>query len=53
MIEGQDPEVLARSIPLRRIGLRDDVARLTLWLASDESAYASGADFVIDGGMKA
>lgn len=53
MIEGQDPDQLARLIPLRRIGEREDVARLTLWLASDESSYASGADFLIDGGMKA
>jgi 3alpha(or 20beta)-hydroxysteroid dehydrogenase len=53
MIEGQDHDALARAIPLRRIGSREDVARFTLWLASDESAYASGADFLIDGGMKA
>lgn len=53
MIEGQDRDAMARAIPLGRIGDREDVARLTLWLASDESAYASGADFLIDGGMKA
>jgi 3alpha(or 20beta)-hydroxysteroid dehydrogenase len=53
MIEGHDRDVLARTIPLGRIGARDDVARLTLWLASDESAYVSGADHVLDGGMKA
>jgi 3alpha(or 20beta)-hydroxysteroid dehydrogenase len=53
MIEGQDPDVLVRRIPLGRIGAREDVARLTLWLASDESAYASGADFLLDGGARA
>jgi 3alpha(or 20beta)-hydroxysteroid dehydrogenase len=53
MIEGMDHDAMAGAIPLRRIGARDDVARLTLWLASDESSYASGADFLIDGGMKA
>jgi 3alpha(or 20beta)-hydroxysteroid dehydrogenase len=53
MIEGQDHATMAASIPLRRIGQREDVARLTLWLASDESAYATGADFLMDGGMKA
>ena len=53
MIEGIDREVLRSSIPLGRIGAREDVARLTLWLASDESGYASGADFLMDGGSSA
>jgi 3alpha(or 20beta)-hydroxysteroid dehydrogenase len=53
MIEGQDRDAMARSIPLGRIGAREDVGRLTLWLASDDSAYATGADFLLDGGMKA
>ena len=53
MIESLDREKLAASIPLRRIALPEEVARLTLWLASDDSAYASGADFVLDGGATA
>lgn len=53
MIEGIDREVLRSSIPLGRIGAREDIARLTLWLASDESGYASGADFLMDGGSSA
>ena len=40
-----------RMVPLRRPGTADDVARLALWLASDDSAYASGAEFVLDGGQ--
>lgn len=53
MIAEQDHEAMARAIPLRRIGEPDDIGRVTLWLASDESSYATGADFLIDGGMKA
>ena len=53
MIEGLDRDALASTIPLGRIGVREEVARLTLWLASDESSYASGADFLLDGGAKA
>ncbi|MCL0044382.1 SDR family oxidoreductase [Dehalococcoidia bacterium] len=37
-------------IPLGRAGTPDDVAYLMLYLASDESSYATGATFVIDGG---
>ena len=40
-------------IPLGRLGTAMDVAHLVLYLASDESSYATGAEFVIDGGMMA
>ncbi len=53
MIEGLDRAAMAGTIPLRRIGEREEVARLTLWLASDESSYITGADHLIDGGSKA
>ncbi|MCA9509528.1 MAG: glucose 1-dehydrogenase [Myxococcota bacterium] len=38
-------------VPLGRAGRPEDVARLALFLASDESAYCTGAEFVVDGGM--
>lgn len=53
MIEGLDPDTLATGIPLGRVGAREEVARLTLWLASDESSYVSGADHLVDGGARA
>jgi 3alpha(or 20beta)-hydroxysteroid dehydrogenase len=37
-------------VPLGRSGAPVDVARLALFLASDESSYATGAEFVLDGG---
>jgi 3alpha(or 20beta)-hydroxysteroid dehydrogenase len=44
-------ERLARSVPLRRPAEADEVAALALYLASDESRYCTGAEFVIDGGI--
>jgi NAD(P)-dependent dehydrogenase (short-subunit alcohol dehydrogenase family) len=45
--------MLQRTIPMRRLGVADDVARLALFLASDESAYTSGAVIPCDGGLAA
>jgi 3alpha(or 20beta)-hydroxysteroid dehydrogenase len=44
---------LAASSPLGRIGRPEEVAELVCWLASDASAYCTGAEFVIDGGYLA
>ncbi|MGZ4240919.1 MAG: glucose 1-dehydrogenase [Actinomycetota bacterium] len=43
-------KVFKRGVPLRRAGTAADVANLCLFLASDESSYCSGAEFVVDGG---
>jgi NAD(P)-dependent dehydrogenase (short-subunit alcohol dehydrogenase family) len=45
--------MLQRTIPLRRLGLADDVAQVALFLASDMSAYTSGAVIPCDGGLAA
>jgi len=37
-------------IPLGRPGLPDEVATFVVFLASDESSFATGSEFVIDGG---
>jgi NAD(P)-dependent dehydrogenase (short-subunit alcohol dehydrogenase family) len=36
-----------------RLGTVEDITNLVLFLASDESAYCTGAEFLIDGGMQA
>ena len=40
----------ASKVPLGRVGTSDDVAGLVAFLASDDSSYCSGAEFVVDGG---
>ena len=52
----EDEEVagtMLEEIPLRRDGRPEDVADVALFLASDESAYVSGHNLVVDGGLTA
>ena len=43
-------EVAVKPIPLGAVGEPEEVADLVLFLASDESGYITGSEFVIDGG---
>ena len=48
------PEVrehFAKTIPLGRLGRKDDIAELALFFASDSAAYISGAVVPCDGGL--
>jgi len=40
-------------VPLQRVGDPDEVARTSLFLASDDSSYLCGAEIAVDGGMLA
>ncbi|MFE7357366.1 glucose 1-dehydrogenase [Streptomyces sp. NPDC057543] len=41
------------NVPLRRMGRPEEVAELVLYLVSDASAYVTGAEFAVDGGLTA
>ena len=44
---------IAKSIPLKRVAQPEEVSNLILFLASDESSYSTGSEFIADGGMTA
>ncbi|WP_455660917.1 glucose 1-dehydrogenase [Pradoshia sp.] len=46
-------EAFAKHIPLKRVAEPEEVSNLVVFLASDESSYSTGSEFVIDGGMTA
>jgi 3alpha(or 20beta)-hydroxysteroid dehydrogenase len=53
MMADQAIDQMVQRVPLGRYASADEVAKLALWLASDDSAFASGAEFVLDGGQTA
>jgi 3alpha(or 20beta)-hydroxysteroid dehydrogenase len=46
-------ETASTGIPLGRLAESADVSELALFLASDESRYSTGSEFVVDGGLSA
>ncbi len=40
-------------VPMGRFGRAKEMAQAALFLASDESSYLTGSDFLVDGGLTA
>jgi acetoacetyl-CoA reductase len=54
MVRALRPEIvdaIVQSIPVRRLGQATEIASIVSWLASDEAAFATGADFSLNGGL--
>ena len=51
--EGRFDRHLGITVPLRRLGDPSDIAEAILFLASDQSKFATGSAVVIDGGWTA
>jgi NAD(P)-dependent dehydrogenase (short-subunit alcohol dehydrogenase family) len=43
-------EIIQARVPMKRIGMPEDMKGLAVWLASDASSYVTGQVFVSDGG---
>jgi acetoacetyl-CoA reductase len=54
MVRAVKPEALEKivaTIPVRRLGTPEEIASIVAWIASDESGFATGADFSLNGGL--
>lgn len=51
MTPEQLADVITRTIPLRRRGTAEEMAKAALFLASDDSSYCLGSEILVDGGM--
>jgi glucose 1-dehydrogenase len=47
----QAQKELLTLIPYQRVGEPEDIARVAVWLASDDSDYVTGTSIFVDGGM--
>lgn len=50
---GGGHEAIAAGLPLRRLAAPEEIARVALFLASDESSYVNGAEIAVDGAATA
>jgi acetoacetyl-CoA reductase len=54
MVKAIRPDVLEKivaAIPVKRLGTPDEIASMCAYIASDDAAFATGADFSLNGGI--
>lgn len=44
-------DIIKKMIPMKRLGTPEDIARVAVFLASDESGYITGQVVIVDGGL--
>ena len=51
LITSEVEQAMVAGIPLGRVGEADEIAKATVFLASDDSSFVNGAELFVDGGM--
>jgi acetoacetyl-CoA reductase len=54
MVRAIKPEVLEKivaTIPVKRLGTPDEIGAMVVWIAGEDSGFATGADFSLNGGL--
>jgi NAD(P)-dependent dehydrogenase (short-subunit alcohol dehydrogenase family) len=46
-------ETILAQVPMRRIGVPEEIAEMVVWLCSDRASYVTGAAYNVDGGWMA
>ena len=49
-LDDDSVNVFYKNHPLPRVGMPIEVARMSLFLATDEASYSTGSEFIVDGG---
>ena len=52
-IDSGNEQAYLDRVPLGRFAEAEEVAKLALYLASDDSSYSTGSEFIVDGGLTA
>ena len=56
IMQGDTKDVVAafaKSIPMKRVAQPEEVSGMVVFLASDDSSYSTGSEFIADGGLTA
>jgi NAD(P)-dependent dehydrogenase (short-subunit alcohol dehydrogenase family) len=46
-------EALMEKVPMRRLGVPEEIAEAVVWMCSDKASFMTGASHIIDGGYTA